>query len=91
VSVDIEVARRSQTVVAPTEAVRDATTARPWVLALRGGRAERVPVKVGLRGDGHLEVAEGIAPGETLIVATNGPVIPGQRVRALPRPSTPAK
>ncbi len=91
VSVDIEVGRRSQAVVAPTEAVRDATTARPWVLAMRGGRAEHVPVKIGLRGDGRLEVAEGIAPGEVLILATNGPVTAGQRVRVRPHPSPPAK
>jgi HlyD family secretion protein len=91
VSVDIEVARRSQAVVAPTETVRDATTARPWVLAVRGGRAERVPVKVGLRGNGNIEVAEGIAPGELLVPATNGLIVAGQRVRSAPRPATAAK
>ncbi|MBS0337587.1 MAG: efflux RND transporter periplasmic adaptor subunit [Proteobacteria bacterium] len=91
VSVDIEVARRSQAVVAPTEAVRDATTARPWVLAVRGGRAERVPVKVGLRGNGSVEVADGIAPGDILIPATNALIAAGQRVRPAPRPATAAK
>jgi len=91
VSVDIEVARRSQAVVAPTEAVRDATTAQPWVLAVRDGRAERVPVKVGLRGDGRLEVLEGAAPGDALVPATNGLITAGQRVRATPRASPPAK
>jgi HlyD family secretion protein len=91
VSVDIEVARRSQAVVAPTEAVRDATTAQPWVLAVRSGRTERVPVKVGLRGDGRLEVLEGAAPGDTLVPATNGLITAGQRVRATPRPTPPVK
>lgn len=82
VSVDIEVARRSQTVVAPAEAVRDATTTRPWVLALRDGRAVRVPVKIGLHGDGRLEVLEGLAPGDALIPASYGMISVGQRVRA---------
>jgi HlyD family secretion protein len=91
VSVDIEVARRSQAVVAPTEAVRDATTAQPWVLAVRSGRTERVPVKVGLRGDGRLEVLEGAAPGDTLVPATNGLITAGQRVRATPRAAPPVK
>jgi HlyD family secretion protein len=91
VSVDIEVARRSQAVVAPTEAVRDATTAQPWVLAVRSGRTERVPVKVGLRGDGRLEVLEGAAPGDALVPATNGLITAGQRVRATPRAAPPVK
>ena len=87
VSVDIEVARRSQAVVLPAETVRDATTARPWVLAVRAGRAERVPVRIGLRGDGRLEVLEGVAPGEAIIPATYAQVGIGQRVRAAPRPA----
>ncbi len=82
VSVDIEVARRSQAVVAPIEAVRDATTSRPWVLALRDGRAVRVPVKIGLHGDGRLEMLEGLAPGDALIPASYGMVAAGRRVRA---------
>ncbi len=91
VSVDIEVARRAQAVVAPTEAVRDATTAQPWVLAVRNGRAERVPVKVGLRGDGRLEVLEGATPGDALIPASLGLITAGQKVRALPRAAPPAR
>lgn len=91
VSVDIEVARRAQAVVAPTEAVRDATTAQPWVLAVRNGRAERIPVKVGLRGDGRLEVLEGAAPGDALIPASLGLITAGQKVRALPRAAPPAR
>ena len=91
VSVDIEVARRAQAVVAPTQAVRDATTAQPWVLAVRNGRAERVPVKVGLRGDGRLEVLQGAAPGDALIPASLGLITAGQKVRALPRAAPPAR
>ena len=85
VSVDIEVARRSQAIVVPTEAVRDSTTARPWVLAVRDGRAERGPVKIGLRGDGRLEILDGIPPGEALVPVTNGLITAGQRVLAIPR------
>lgn len=91
VSVDIEVARRGQAVVVPTEAVHDATTARPWVLAVRGGRIERVPVKIGLRGDGRLEILEGVAPGDELVPATNGLIAAGQRVRAAPRTALPPR
>jgi HlyD family secretion protein len=82
-SVDIEVARRADTVIVPTEAVRDATGRQPWVLAIRGWRAVRQPVKLGLRGDNRTEVLEGVEPGDELIPATNGLVKAGQRVRGV--------
>ena len=82
-SVDIEVARRADTVIVPTEAVRDATGEHPWVLAIRGWRAVRQPVKLGLRGDNRIEVLEGVEPGDELIPATNGVVKAGQRVRGV--------
>jgi len=82
-SVDIEVAHRADTVIVPTETVRDATGREPWVLAIRGWRAVRQPVKLGLRGDNRIEVLEGVEPGEELIPATNGLVKAGQRVRGV--------
>lgn len=80
-SVDIEVARRADTVYVPTETVRDANGAQPWVLAIRGFRAVRQPVKLGLRGDNRMEILEGVEPGDELIPATNALVKAGQRVR----------
>jgi HlyD family secretion protein len=82
VSVDIEVARSAATVVVPADAVRDANSAQPWVLAVDGWRARRRAVKLGLKGDGRIEVLEGVAPGDRLISAANGTVREGQRVRA---------
>jgi len=83
VSVDIEVARRSDAVIVPADAVRDATGAQPWVLALNGHRAVRRSVKLGLRGDSRIEIVSGVAPGDALIPASEAMVKPGQRVRAL--------
>lgn len=83
VSVDIEVGRRANVVVVPADAVRDASGARPWVLAVEGRRAARRAVKVGLKGDGRVEVVEGVAPGDVLISAANAAIQPGQRVRAV--------
>ncbi len=82
-SVDIEVAHRADTVMVPTETVRDATGRAPWVLAIRGWRAERQPVKLGLRGDNRIEILDGVEPGDELIPATNGLVKAGQRVRGV--------
>jgi len=83
VSVDIEVARSANAVVIPTDAVRDAAGAQPWVLAVKERRATRQPVKLGLRGDGRVEVLQGVAPGDLLIPATNAAIVIGQRVRAV--------
>lgn len=82
-SVDIDVAHRAGTVIVPTETVRDATGREPWVLVIRGWRAVRQPVKLGLRGDNRIEVLEGVEPGDELIPATNGLVKAGQRVRGV--------
>jgi HlyD family secretion protein len=81
VSVDIAVARRAAAQAVPSDAVRDTASRQPWVLALRDGVAVRLPVKVGLRGDGYTEIIEGIAAGEALIPATYVQVQAGQRVR----------
>jgi HlyD family secretion protein len=82
-SVDIEVARRADTVYVPTETVREANGGQPWVLAIRGFRAVRQPVKLGLRGDGRIEILDGVEAGDKLIPATNALVKAGQRVRAV--------
>lgn len=81
VSVDIEVARSAGTVVVPADTVRDANSAQPWVLAVDGGRATRRAVKLGLKGDGRVEVLDGVAPGDRLISASQATVGSGQRVR----------
>jgi HlyD family secretion protein len=83
VSVDIEVAHRSGVVVVPADAVRDAG-GRAWVLAINGRRAERRLVQLGLRGDGRMEIVEGVAPGDRLVPAADLRVKTGDRVRAIP-------
>jgi HlyD family secretion protein len=83
VSVDIEVARKGDAVVVPTETVRDASGNGPWVLAVRHYRAVAQPVRLGLRGDARTEILEGVEPGDDLIPATNAVVKAGQRVRAV--------
>jgi len=88
-SVDIEVARRADTVYVPTETVHDANGTQPWVLAIRGFRAVRQPVKLGLRGDRRIEILDGVEAGDRLIPATNAIVKAGQRVRAVAPQSSP--
>jgi HlyD family secretion protein len=81
VSIEIEVADRADAVVVPAAAVRDAQTDAPWVLVVDGGRARRVPVKLGARTASQIEIREGAAPGAQVIL-TSG-VAAGERVRAV--------
>ena len=82
-SVDIEVARRAGAVVVPADAVRGIAGGGPWVLAVAGGRTERRPVTLGLRGDGRVEITQGVAPGDLVVPGTNVLLKPGERVRAV--------
>ena len=86
VSVDIEVARRAQAVLLPTQALRDADTAAPWVLLVQGGRAQRRAVQTGLRSNGWLEVLQGFRAGDQIVPASTLGVLDGQRLRGVPAP-----
>jgi HlyD family secretion protein len=80
VSIDIGVADKERALVVPAGAVRDAGLPEPWVLVVRNGRAERVPVRLGARTPARLEILGGVGA-EDQIVLTPG-IEPGQRVRA---------
>jgi HlyD family secretion protein len=88
VSVDIEVARRRDAVIAPADALFDAASPHPWVLAVVDRRAAKKPVTLGLKGEGRVEIVDGVAPGDVLIPAAAG-VTPGQRVRIVTAPDRP--
>lgn len=81
VSVDIEVGRRDGALLLPTEAVRDASSDTPWVLVLQEGRAARREVRLGLKGEGRVEVVEGLQEGDVVVTSPPRQVRPGQRAR----------
>jgi HlyD family secretion protein len=78
-SVELEVGKRTGVLAVAIGSVRDAAS-EPWVLAVRGGRAVRVPVTLGARGDSVAEVTRGLSEGD-LVVRSPGAVADGQRVR----------
>jgi HlyD family secretion protein len=85
VSVDIEIERRAGVLTLPADAVHDATTPAPWVLAVESGRAVRRPVKLGLRGERVVEVLDGLAEGELVVPVENARIGAGRAVRARAR------
>jgi HlyD family secretion protein len=81
VSVEIQVGERHDALALPSSAVRDATSARPWVMLLAAGHATRREVSLGLRGGGVVEVASGLKAGEA-VIPLEAPVAVGDKVRS---------
>jgi HlyD family secretion protein len=82
VSVDIETARRSSTLIIPNGAIHDASSHAPWVLVVRNNHTVRQPVQLGLRGDNSVEVLSGLKAGEAVILTAVGTITADMRVRA---------
>lgn len=80
ISAELIGGRREAALILPSSTVRDAEKVEPWVLVWRSGRAEKVPVRLGLRGVGSSEIVQGLSEGEWVIAPTES-VLPGERVR----------
>lgn len=83
VSADIEVERHRGTLALPADAVRDTAGPAPWVLVVRKDHAVRQPVKLGLRGEGSVEILDGLAEGEEVVPAASA-IKAGQHVGRQP-------
>lgn len=81
VSVDIETARRPQALVVSSEDIGDRTSANPWVLVVREGRAQRQAVRLGLMSAGKAEILAGVNAGDTVVPLGTGTITSGQRLR----------
>jgi multidrug efflux pump subunit AcrA (membrane-fusion protein) len=73
---------RSDVIVVPREALRT-EDGRTRLLVVRGGRAEAIPVEVGVVGEQQVEILAGAKLGERVIVGEAARMIaPGMPVRA---------
>jgi HlyD family secretion protein len=86
VSVNVEVGRKAAALVIPADVIRD-PTGEPWVLAIVARHAERRPVKLGMRGDGLVEILGGLAAGDAVVAPSAGFVAVGERLRPRPVPA----
>jgi HlyD family secretion protein len=80
VSVDIEVARKDNALIVPGRSVHDTLSSQPWVMGVRGGRAYKQPVHVGLQGGTEIEIVDGINEFDRIVPSNSG-VLTGQRIR----------
>lgn len=94
VTATVETGRRDDGLAVPNDALLDADPGsdRAAVLRIRGGRVERVPVRLGLRGLAMSEVLDGLDPGDQVVAAAalGADALPGEgdraRVRVQPPP-----
>jgi RND family efflux transporter MFP subunit len=85
VHVEIEPRSKSAVVLVPREAIRS-EEGRSLVMAVRGGRAVAVPVRLGIIAEQAAEVLEGLQPGEEIIAGESAHLVaPGMKVRVAER------
>jgi Cu(I)/Ag(I) efflux system membrane fusion protein len=70
---DVEFATGSDApvIAVPDGAVIDTGTRQVVIVDKGDGRFEPRPVKVGVRGDGYIEISEGISEGDKIVVSAN--------------------
>lgn len=88
VSVDVEVGRVESTLVLPSDVVQDLGAAKPWVWLVTGAdekRLEKREIQVGLRGEGSVQIKDGLKEGDTVAAADGKIYLPGTQVRPVPR------
>lgn len=83
VSVDIEVAKRHQAVLVPTEAVHSLDSNEPWVMKIVSGKTARTPIRLGLRSQGMCEVLDGLRVGDEVLANANLAINDKARVRPI--------
>jgi HlyD family secretion protein len=86
VSVDLTVASKKNALIVPTDAIRDAATAAPWVFVVEAGRVVRRDVTLGIVGEGQSEIASGVSEGDLVALSPAETLEPGQRVRVREAP-----
>lgn len=79
VSMDLAGPVLKQALIVPAEAVRQLQSDAPYVMVLRDDAAVRVPVRAGAQTQGRVQILDGIAPNDRLIVTRD--IEPGARAR----------
>lgn len=79
VSMDLAGPVLKQALIVPAEAVRQLQSDAPYVMVLRDDAAVRVPVRAGAQTQGRVQILDGIAPNDRVIVTRD--IEPGARAR----------
>jgi len=88
-TVELVYGRTEDAIMAPEESVL-VVDGGAFIFAVRDGKAERVPVKIGRRRPGLVEIVEGLQPGDLVVTGGVQKVRPGAPVaiRNAPKPES---
>jgi HlyD family secretion protein len=81
VSIDLTIATRKGALTVPAEVVHGTATASPSVQIVERGRVVRRDVTLGIRGEGAVEITDGLAERDEVIVPAGRQLAIGARVR----------
>jgi membrane fusion protein (multidrug efflux system) len=87
---NVTIIRSTKTALAIAERAVVASKDQLFVFRVEGGKAQRVEIKTGARQDGLVEVAAGLAAGDTIVVDGVHRLRPGQRVQVVELDGVPA-
>jgi membrane fusion protein (multidrug efflux system) len=87
-NVDVQIAERAAALMVPEAAiVYDRNGTYLWRM-LDEDHAEKVPVKIGLRSAGEVEIVAGLSPGDAVVSAGTHKVMAGKRILTVESPGT---
>lgn len=74
VSIEMTTAQASQTLVVPSDAVREASSASPWVMKVEQGKTVKQPVTLGIKGIGNTQILSGVSLDDWLVTQADIPL-----------------
>lgn len=81
ISIDLTVASKQAALTIPSDVIRGASTAAPFVQVVESGRVARRDVRLGIRGEGTTEIVSGIDETTEVIVPDGRQLAVGAHVR----------
>ena len=81
VSVNVETGRRDRALVLPNDALTGVAGGKATAWLMRGGKAMRTEVTLGLRGLTASEVTAGVKAGDVVLANAGADLVDGQRIR----------
>jgi HlyD family secretion protein len=87
VSIEMTTGQASNTLVVPSDAIRETNSQFPWVMKVEQGKTVKQPVTLGIKGVGNTQILSGVEREDWLV--TQADISLGARVNVKKRSQTP--
>lgn len=82
VSIEMTTGQATDTLIVPSDAIREATGQSPWVMKVEQGRTVKQPVTLGIKGIGNTQILSGIEVSDWLVTQADIPLNARVQVKA---------